>query len=96
MESKREFYVETPLGRIKVWAKHEDGNDVPDDFPGVYIDFIPKHKPDLTWANDQICCVEYNPIDECIKSVLYQPGVDEPTDIVAYEWKEENEEDSNA
>lgn len=94
MENKRVFFVDTPIGRIKVWAKYLDDNS--DDFPGVYIDFIPNNKRDTEWSNDQICCVEYNPIDECIKSVLYQPGNDDPTDIVAYEWKEENAEDSNA
>ena len=44
MEMERSFEVNTPLGKLKVYAKQED--DVPENFPGVYIDLIPADSND--------------------------------------------------
>ena len=53
---KREFVVETPIGKLKIYAKHE-GTDSPADYPGVWIDFI-----DPTTGNAiPLSCVEYDP-----------------------------------
>lgn len=80
--NKREFYVNTPIGRIKVWAKYE--HDYEDDYPGVYIDFIPNGTTDEGYSNDQVCTVEYNPGEGCIKTVVYQKNVEEPMDVHTY------------
>ena len=42
---KREFYIDTPLGKLNVYAKADE--DRPGDFPGVYIDLA-----NTTGAND--------------------------------------------
>ena len=44
MEMERSFEVNTPFGKLKVYAKQED--DVPENFPGVYIDLIPAESDD--------------------------------------------------
>ena len=36
--TKREFIVKTPLGNMRIQAKHS--GDYPDDYPGVYIDLM--------------------------------------------------------
>lgn len=79
----REFFVDTPLGKLRVWAK----SDVDDasDYPGVYIDLIPKNKP-VDFADDyMIACIEYDSSDNKIQSCLYQPTIDEPVEIVVYD-----------
>lgn len=35
---KREFYVDTPLGKLHVHAKHDTDNAA--DYPGVYVDLV--------------------------------------------------------
>ena len=80
--NKRVFYVDTPIGKIKVWAKYE--NDQMDDYPGVYIDFIPSGQADERYENDQVCTVEYNPTDNCIKTVVYRKDEEEPIAVHAY------------
>ena len=37
MEKARCFVVETPLGKLEIYAKH-DKSDCAEDYPGVYID----------------------------------------------------------
>ena len=61
---KREFYVDTPLGKLKVWAKHEVDN--PKDYPGVYIDLVRDGKPD-----ELLACVEYDSADGTMLTCVY-------------------------
>ncbi len=74
---KREFTVETPLGRLKVWAKQEQ--DSPADFPGVYIDLVHAGED-----NDMLACVEYDSTNDRLQTCVYQPGIDEPTAVITH------------
>lgn len=82
---KREFYVDTPLGKLKVWAKYEE--DTADDFPGVYIDIVREGKED-----ELLACVEYVPFDGYIQTCVYHPKVDEPVAIISHDLEEEEDE----
>lgn len=96
---KREFFVDTPAGQLKVWAKHE--TDTAADYPGVYVDLMPgapkdgkiKHEPDI-WG-DCLAVVEYNSADNCLQTVVYQPGADEPVSITVHEDAPPADEDEN-
>ena len=63
MTGKREFYIDTPLGKLHVWSKH-DGKDCPADYPGVYVDAPPAYDG----SSVLLACVEYCP-----------EGADDPT-----------------
>ena len=39
MNKARRFVIETPLGKLEVYAKH-DKSDCAEDYPGVFIDFV--------------------------------------------------------
>ena len=86
MENKRKFYVDTPLGKIKVWAKYEV--DDPADYPGVYIEFIPNGKRDCCEDKDLIAVVEYDSCQKCVQTCVYQPSEDAPVAIIKREWVE--------
>lgn len=76
---KREFYVDTLLGRLKVWAKHE--TDTPNDYPGVFIDFVDEQEGDILLA-----CVEYDHLGGGIYTRVYGDIFDDgPTDSVLHE-----------
>ena len=51
--AKREFFVDTPLGKLRVYAKRDI--DDPNDFPGVYVNLITPAAP----QGDMLACVEY-------------------------------------
>lgn len=73
---RREFFVETPLGKLRVHAKHEV--DIQDDYPGVYVDLVSPGCPE-----EMLVCVEFNYSDPNeIMTTVYQPGLDEPCEIV--------------
>ena len=77
--AKREFCVDTPLGRLKVWAKH-DGTDCAEDYPGVYIDLVKDGEPDVLLA-----CIEYDSCDKELQASVY--GItsnDSPTNIIVF------------
>lgn len=44
LQKKREFYIDTPIGKLKVYSKHE--KDCPADFPGVFVDLVRDGKED--------------------------------------------------
>ena len=62
-ESPREFFVDTPFGKIKVYAK--TNVDDPDDYPGVYVDLVKGDK--LV----QLACVEYDSVKEKLQTCVY-------------------------
>ena len=73
----REFYIDTPFGKLKVYAKHE-GTDCPEDYPGVFVDFIDKKGKSVLLA-----CTEYDPNKNIIQTCVYGDGLDDsPTDVV--------------
>lgn len=74
----REFFIDTPLGKLRVWAKHE--TDTADDFPGVYIDLVGSDNG----CDDMLACVEYDSVDGNLQTCVYQPGMDEPVSIVKH------------
>lgn len=78
---KREFYVDTPIGKLRIHAKHSE--DYADDYPGVFID--------LVRANNElqgIACVEYNSCRNYLQTCVYNPDNDEPVAIVAHQIRE--------
>ena len=77
----REFYIDTPLGKLKVWAKHKIDNAV--DFPGVYVDLVRDGMDD-----DMLACVEYDSCHDRLQTVVYQPAIDEPHEIVVHDLNE--------
>ena len=73
MENKKEFYIDTPIGKLHVYEK-------PDiDYVGIYVDLV---RPDIHADDNLVCCVEYDKLNERIQTVTYKPGEDEPTDII--------------
>lgn len=80
LQDKREFYIDTPLGKLKVWAKHE--TDSPEDYPGVFVDI-------LTNDNEEgimLACIEYDSSLDGIYTRVYGNGLnDAPTDSVCHE-----------
>lgn len=55
MNKARRFVIETPLGKLEVYAKH-DKSDCAEDYPGVFIDFVREDGATVVLA-----CVEYDP-----------------------------------
>ena len=73
--NKREFYINTPVGKLHVYAKHEKDN--PKDFPGVFVDIVRDCEEDCL-----LSCVEYDSINSCILGTIYgELSDDSPTDI---------------
>jgi len=71
------FEIETPLGKLKVWAKHE--KDTAEDFPGVYIDLVRDDE------NILLACIEYDSCGEELQTCVYGDVLDDsPTDIVKH------------
>lgn len=79
-KNERMFYIDTPIGRIKVWAKHSV--DDPEDYPGVYIDVIPNGNRDDNADENMCSVVEYDSVNKCIQTCVYQPYSDEPVAII--------------
>lgn len=74
---KREFFVDTPLGKLKVYAKHE--TDSPHDFPGVYVDLVTNE------GSEMLACVEYASNIKQMQTCAYQVGCDSPESVVVHE-----------
>lgn len=55
MEKTRHFIVDTPVGQLAIYAKH-DKTDCAADYPGVFIDYVRKDG-----ATAILACVEYDP-----------------------------------
>lgn len=97
MADKREFFVDTPFGRLRATAKSDycnrnpDGIDNPEDFPGIFIDLILPGQSDDAYG-ELLCVVEYESVFERLQSVIYQPMRDEPTSIIVHEFEEEESE----
>ena len=74
----REFYIDTPFGKLKVYAKHK--TDTPADYPGVFVDFIDRGGEEIPLA-----CTEYDPNKNVIQTCVYGDGLDDsPTDVVCH------------
>lgn len=52
MEKTRHFIVDTPVGQLAIYAKH-DKTDCAADYPGVFIDYVRKDG-----ATAILACVE--------------------------------------
>lgn len=85
MESKREFSVETPMGILWVYAKHD--TDSPEDYPGIYIDLIrPGTERNMS---DPVCTVEYDSSEKRIQTVAFDAEMDAPVAVTVYAESEE-------
>lgn len=80
----RSFIVHTPLGKLRVYAKHDV--DCAEDYPGVYIELI---ENETDKYGEVLCCIEYDSCNERLQSVVYQPYTDEPVELVVHEIEEE-------
>lgn len=87
MENKREFFVETPMGKLRIWAKCD--NDNMTNYPGVYIDFISNGEPMDVRDDYMTAVVEYDSVKNCIQTCVYQPWSDEPVAIIERDSAEE-------
>ena len=65
MNKARRFVIETPLGKLEVYAKH-DKSDCAADYPGVFIDFVREDGATVVLA-----CVEYDPDKDLLQTVVY-------------------------
>lgn len=65
MNKARRFVIETPLGKLEVYAKH-DKSDCAEDYPGVFIDFVREDGATVVLA-----CVEYDPDKDLLQTVVY-------------------------
>lgn len=75
LQKKREFYIDTPLGKLKVYSKHE--KDCPVDFPGVFVDLVRDGDEDV-----MIACVDFDSCEQNLLTTIYgQLYSDTPTDI---------------
>lgn len=82
---KREFFVDTPIGKLKIHAKHE-GVDSSADYPGVWIDYIVP----ATGTEIPLTCVEYDPsgggVGGGIFTRVYGDALsEEPTESIFHE-----------
>ena len=74
---KREFYVDTPAGKLHIHAKYEV--DHPEDYPGVYIDLQRNGGDDYSL----FACIEFDSRDEVIQAMIHANEYDEfPTHII--------------
>lgn len=64
---KREFYVDTPLGKLRIYAKTEKDSDT--EFPGVFVELLSDFGRPLT-----VGCVEYDPAAEKLLTTVYDNG----------------------
>lgn len=82
------FYVNTPVGKLKVWAKADWGTeakeDNPEDFPGVFVDLVRDGEPD-----DCLACIEWDSSDEVLQTCTYLPGNDEPEAVIKQDIRKE-------
>ena len=77
IKEKREFYIATVFGKIKVYSKHDA--DCTENFPGVFIDII-TDKEDIPLA-----CVEYESVDGVIQTCVYGDVFDDaPTAVIKH------------
>ena len=75
LQKKREFHIDTPLGKLKVYSKHD--KDYPKDFPGVFVDLVRDSDEDI-----MIACVEFDSVEQNLLATIYgQLYSDIPTDI---------------
>lgn len=74
---EREFFVNTPIGKLKIYAKHTI--DTPEDYPGVYVDLV-RNDGNL----EMLACVEYDSCGEQLQTCVYQPGKEFPCECVVH------------
>ena len=75
--TKRQFYIDTPLGKLKVYAKAE--TDTSEEFPGVYIDLVTDEFPE----GDMVACVEYDSDFRRLQACVYADRTqDLPPDVM--------------
>lgn len=77
----RSFYVDTPLGKLRIYSKML-GIDIPENFPGVYVDYIsPISKEPIT-----LSCTEYDPSKNAIQTTPYELAwCDDPSAVFVHQ-----------
>ena len=75
---KREFFIDTPMGKLKVYAKSD--KDTAENFPGVYIDLVGEDEDAC------LCCVEYESIEKRLQACVYGDMYsDIPTEVTPFQ-----------
>lgn len=69
-QAEREFYVDTPLGKLHICAKFL--TDYADSYPGVYVGLMNGGKDVL------LACVEYDSGTEDLLTTVYDRDEEEP------------------
>lgn len=77
----RSFYVDTPLGKLRIYSKML-GIDIPENFPGVYVDYIsPISKEPIS-----LSCTEYDPSKNVIQTIPYEMAwCDDPSGVFVHQ-----------
>lgn len=83
MEKTRHFIVDTPVGQLAIYAKH-DKTDCAADYPGVFIDYVRKDG-----ATAILACVEYDPNKEALQVHLTSRLRSSSTTILILKSKED-------
>lgn len=68
---ERDFFVDTPLGKLHVHAKHDTDNAA--DYPGVYVDLVRDGHDD-----EMLACVEFDSYEGDLLTTAYDTGDDQP------------------
>ena len=72
----KQFSVETPVGTLIAYEKGSL-----DEYPGIYVDYIPKGSDDIEPYNgDCVACVEYETTYNRLQTVVYTADSDAPID----------------
>lgn len=74
---ERCFYVDTPVGKLRILSKHSVDNA--EDYPGVFIDIV---NDESDYYGELLCCVEYDPIINKVQTVTYKPYQEEPVSVI--------------
>lgn len=83
---KREFYVDTPLGKLHIHAKHDTDNAT--DYPGVYVDLVRDNHED-----EMLACVEFDSYEGDLLTTVYDVGDDQPKCYYHHQAGLEKDED---
>lgn len=74
---KRVFVVDTPLGQLRVSARHDI--DSGEYYPGVFVELVRK-----SGGTYDLAVVEYDSVSRSLQTCIYEPETDEPVNIIRH------------
>lgn len=73
----KEFFIDTPLGKLKVWSSQTDNTE---DFSGVNISFVGGNEDEFL-----LTCIKYDPLLKGICTLIYgEEDKSTPTDQILH------------